>query len=371
MKNILLIVLIALLGNSLSAQTKEQKILKALNDYIEGTSYSRIDQIHEAFHPEADLFLDDRNSDSIKIIDNRDYAQFFTKKPGAFTGRIGDILQMDYFGNIAMAKAEILIPKAKLRFVDMFILKKSLGTWRIISKTANSETSNKAGKKVLFVVSNATYYDESDIPTGNSFSEIVQAYNVFDTSGFIIDFVSPSGGALSLAYINSSDSLYRKYLYDADFMYRLGHTKKPSDLKADQYSAVYYVGGGAAMFDVPVNESIQTLVMDIYEKHNGIISSVCHGTAGITHLKTSDGQFLVNGKTINGYPDDFENSEAPYFKTFPFLIKETIESHGGKFVFGERNKPFVQVDGRIVTGQNHLSANLVALKIVSLLDKID
>ncbi len=128
-------------------------------------------------------------------------------------------------------------------------------------------------------------------------------------------------------------------------------------------------GGGSAMFDVPFNTEIQNLVMDIYEEHNGIISSVCHGTAGIVHLKTKDGKYLVDGKRINGYPDGYERQDSAEFKTFPFLIQKTVEAHGGVFKYSPRNTPHVEVQGNIITGQNYLSSKLVAEKIIEKLKK--
>ena len=38
--------------------------------------------------------------------------------------------------DIAMAKVEIAIPKANMVYIDLFLLKKLDGTWKIISKTA-------------------------------------------------------------------------------------------------------------------------------------------------------------------------------------------------------------------------------------------
>lgn len=107
--------------------------------------------------------------------------------------------------------------------------------------------------------------------------------------------------------------------------------------------------------------------MDVYEKHNGIISSVCHGTAGIVNLKTKDGKYLVDGKRVSGYPDDYENKSEPYFKTFPFNQK-TIEERGGSFRFSERGKFTLEVDGRLVTGQNFQSSKPVSLKILELIN---
>jgi putative intracellular protease/amidase len=127
---------------------------------------------------------------------------------------------------------------------------------------------------------------------------------------------------------------------------------------------VHYVGGSNAMYGVADNADISRLVMEIYEQHQGIISAVCHGTAGIVHLKTKDGKYLVDGKRISGLPEDYEIKTADYFKQFPFLIKQTVLDRNGTFHFGKKDEPYIEVDGRIITGQNYQSSVLVAEAII-------
>ncbi|MGS2761188.1 nuclear transport factor 2 family protein [Sinomicrobium sp. M5D2P9] len=343
------------------------EIEKTLHNYIEGSSYNKLDMLGSAFSENATLYLTIRNE--FKIITPAEYMTFFRGKPGTFNGRTGEILSIDIAGDIATAKAEILIPARKMRFVDLFLLKKTGEGWQIISKSASNEKSSRSGNRILFIVSNAYYHGRSTIPTGNSFSEIVNAYNTFKEGGYTVDFVSPDGGSIPLAYINTSDSLHKKYLYDADFMYALKHTHKPEEIKPEQYKAVHYIGGGSAMYGVPENSHIQKLSMTIFEEYNGIISSVCHGTAGIVNLKTKDGKYLVDGKVISGYPDGYEKQDADYFKQFPFHIQKTIEDRGGTFKFSPRNSPHVEVQENLVTGQNYLSSKDVALKIMEKLKR--
>ena len=152
-------------------------------------------------------------------------------------------------------------------------------------------------------------------------------------------------------------------------MFALKNTKKATQLIAKDYRAVHYIGGGNAMYGVPENPEISRLVMEIYEQHKGIISAVCHGTAGIVHLKTKDGKYLVDGKRISGYPEDFEKTTAEYFKQFPFLIKKTVIDRNGTFHFGKPDEAYIEVDGRVVTGQNHQSSALVAEAIIKQLQK--
>lgn len=147
-------------------------------------------------------------------------------------------------------------------------------------------------------------------------------------------------------------------------MYALKHTKKPKEIIAKDYKAVHYIGGGSAMYDVPKNKEIQKITMTIFEEYNGIVSSVCHGTAGIVNLKTKDGKYLVNNKIISGYPEAYEKEGAEYFKQFPFLIQKTIEERGGIFKYSPRNSVHVEVQGNVITGQNYLSSKDVALKII-------
>ncbi len=357
------------IGLSCLAQTEKEQIYETINNYIEGTSYNKVDKLKKAFYEEADLFLDNKEK-TLWVVPISEYAGWYEKKEkGKFNGRLGRIISVDNYQNIATAKAEILFPDSNSRYIDMFLLKKIKGEWKIISKTASGEASNRKGKKILFITSSAAFYKGTELPTGNSFSEIVRAYDTFDKAGYEMDFVSPKGGAIPLSYVNISDPLEHKYVYNADFMYALKNTSAPKQIDPKLYKAVYYVGGGGAMFGVPENKDIQNIAMSIYEDNKGIISSVCHGTAGIVNLKTKDGKYLFTGKKVSGYPDSFEKEGAEYFKSFPFLIQKTIEERGGNFKFSPRNNSHVEVEGRLVTGQNYLSSADVASEIIKIIEK--
>ena len=250
----------------------------------------------------------------------------------------------------------------------LFLLKKLSGNWKIISKTA-TECKIKTGKRILFIVANTQFHGNTSLKTGSSFSELVNAYDTFIKAGYSVDFVSPDGGSIPLVYINTSDELFKHYLYDEDFMAGLKYTKRPSQINSADYAAVHYIGGSSAMYGISENKGIQNIAMSVYEDHGGIISSVCHGSIGIVNLRMKDGTFLVKGKRVSGYPDIYENKTKTYFKQFPLLITKTIEANGGIFKYSSRNTSHVEVDGRLVTGQNHLSSKGVAIKIVEILNK--
>lgn len=229
-------------------------------------------------------------------------------------------------------------------------------------------TSVYSQKKVLFVTSNQDFYGNTKISTSNHFEEIVIPYDIFIKAGYTVDFISPKGGAIPIGYINSSDSIQKKHLYDAFFMDKLEHTLKPSDIKTDDYSAIFFNGGGAAMFGVAENQTIQNIARKIYNK-NGVVSAICHGTAGLAYLKDDAGKSLYAGKKITGFPDKFESKEKEYYKTFPFAIDQAIKSNEGNFVYSDKGwDSFVVVDGRFVTGQDPSSGSKMAHEIIALIE---
>lgn len=226
-----------------------------------------------------------------------------------------------------------------------------------------------AQKRILFVTSNQEYYGNTKLNTSNHFEEIVIPYDIFLKAGFAIDFVSPQGGAIPIGYINTSNSIQKKYLYDGFFMDKLAYTLNPGEVVADKYGAIYFSGGGAAMFGVPEDTAIQHIARSIYNQ-NGVISSICHGTAGIAYLKDETGQSLYRKRKITGYPDILENRTMDYYKTFPFSIDTAIERNDGNFVYSDKGKDsFFIVDGRFVTGQDPSAAPMVANEIVAILNR--
>jgi putative intracellular protease/amidase len=241
----------------------------------------------------------------------------------------------------------------------------------LIMSCANApqEPKETNENKILFVVSNQHTYGDTNINAANHFGEIVFAYDVFIQNNFQVDFVSPKGGAIPIGYLSTSDSIQKKYIYDVELMNKLKTTKSSDQINSKNYKAIYYVGGGAAMFGVPENEKIQKIASDIYQ-NNGVLSAICHGTAGIVNIKNDAGGFIYLGKDINGFPDKFENKKGAYYKTFPFSIEEIINKRGGKFSYSEKGwDNYFKVDGRLITGQDPTAAASVAKEIIKQLNK--
>jgi putative intracellular protease/amidase len=352
-------------ANVLNNDPERTAVLHTLTDYIEGSANAQPQRLRQAFHPSASLLLSrpDRPYWAVTV---DEYVGFFDgPKANKPTGRIGEVLSIDIEGDTATAKAEILLPSQKARFIDLFLLRKLDDKWMIVAKTATREASVRTGERVVFILSSASVHGKSDLPAGVSFGEVVEAWDAFNAAGYTVDFVSPSGGAVPINVVEAG--AFGNRFYDADLMHALEHTSKPSEIDPARYRAVYFVGGSNAIYGVPADLQIQKIAMHVYERNGGVVSAVCHGTAGLANLRLSDGRYLVAGKRVSGYPEEFEKQDAAYFKEFPFLIRQTIESRGGTFHTSARNQGYVEVDGRLVTGQNYLSSKLVVEAVVKVL----
>ncbi|WP_148040913.1 nuclear transport factor 2 family protein [Montanilutibacter psychrotolerans] len=345
----------------------DRRVAAVIQDYLEGSSYNRPEQLRRAFHPSARLYLSQGVS-GMREVSVDQYVGGFTRNPGQFNGRFGRLISVQVEGSIATAKAEILVGKDQARFIDLFLLKKLGEDWQVISKTATRFQAPAHGRQVVLVVSNVTTMPGTQLSAGNSFAELIHAYSTFRDAGYGVQFVSPEGGAVPLAYIDTRDPEHTARIYDRDFMWALANTRKPEEVSAVDYAALMYIGGSAAMYGVADHAGLKSLAARIYEQQGGIVSAVCHGSAGLANLMLSDGTALVSGKRVTGYPDAFEDKRAPYYKTFPFSIEQRLRERDGLFRYGARNTSHVEIDGRLITGMNWQSTRDVVKAIIAQLE---
>jgi putative intracellular protease/amidase len=350
---------------SAAAGADRERITKTLTDYMEGTANGEPDKLKKAFHPDFKLYAVTEGSELL-IRSGQQYIADI--KSGEKIKRIGRIVSIDVENNAATAKVEILTPNFRL-YTDYFLLLKYAGSWKIVQKSYTSKAVPKQQNRILFVTSNQHTYGNTKISAANHFEEIVIAYDVFRKNGYAVDFVSPDGGAIPVGYVDTSNPTQKEHLYDSSFMALLKNTLKPEQINASEYQAVYYSGGGAAMFGVAENKIIQNIAGTIYE-NGGVVSAVCHGTAGIVNLKSRDGAFIFANKKVTGFPDIFEDTKAEYYQAFPFSIDKEVSKNGGNFVYSKNwGDNFFIVDGNIITGQDPTATASVAQEVIKNLQR--
>ncbi|MFD1625214.1 type 1 glutamine amidotransferase domain-containing protein [Azospirillum griseum] len=224
--------------------------------------------------------------------------------------------------------------------------------------------------KILIVLTGVEKYPSMDRATGVWLGEAVHFVEPVEKAGFTVDYVSPRGGYTpidphSLAMASPVDW---EWYQNKAFMNRLGATLKPSEVNADEYAAVYYVGGHGVMWDFPDNEELQAISRRVYER-GGVVSGVCHGVVGLLNIRLSNGDLLIAGKRVTGFSNE-EEKLAQLDQHVPFLTEDTLTARGA--VYEKASQPwdsFAVADQRVVTGQNPASGRAVADLVIAQLGR--
>jgi putative intracellular protease/amidase len=229
------------------------------------------------------------------------------------------------------------------------------------------KSSHLEGKNILVVLtSHATH--ASGKPTGYWLSELTHFYDVAHAADITLHMMSPAGGEppMDPASRNMQDPISAKWMGDSGFTTSLLHTKKPQEVNAEDYAAIYYPGGHGPMWDLAQNRSIAEIAARIYE-NGGVVAAVCHGPAALLPVTLADGMSLLAGKTVTGFSNNEERLSGKRGEV-PFLLQNRLHAQAKRYT--KAFLPFrahVEVDGRVVTGQNPQSAKGVGEAVVQLL----
>jgi putative intracellular protease/amidase len=136
--------------------------------------------------------------------------------------------------------------------------------------------------------------------------------------------------------------------------------KSATHLKS-KFDAIFLPGGHGTMFDLPENEKLQALIREMYEEDK-VVAAVCHGPAGLVGVTLSDGTSLVKGKKITAFTDE-EEREITLDRFMPFLLETRLRELGANFVAASNWSDHLQVDGKLITGQNPQSTISVAKEV--------
>ena len=116
---------------SINAQSEITAINKVLFDYIEGTANGEPERLKSAFDENFNLYF--VADDTLKTWSGKQYVA--NVKQGRKSNRIGKVLSIDFEGDAAIAKIEILMPARKRIYTDYLMLLKIKDKWKIIHKS--------------------------------------------------------------------------------------------------------------------------------------------------------------------------------------------------------------------------------------------
>lgn len=213
-------------------------------------------------------------------------------------------------------------------------------------------------KKVLIVVTSADKMGDND--TGLWLEEYAAPYVSFVRQGYDVIVKSIKGGQVPL---DPNSLPEEENLSWQEAQAKLANTEKLSeeDVKAG-YDAVYLPGGHGTVFDFPDNLLLQRVIRE-HAENEKVIGSVCHGPTALVHVTYTDGTPLVKDKKVSAFTDD-EEREMGLEGAVPFLLESTLREKGAIIEKGDNWSDFSIRDGNLVTGQNPMSSQGVADKVI-------
>jgi putative intracellular protease/amidase len=217
---------------------------------------------------------------------------------------------------------------------------------------------------VLFVLTSHAAKGSTGKPTGWYLSEAAHPWKILREHGVEVEFMSPQGGNPPVDGFDLSDPVNKEFWEDAGVQAKLRNSLRPDQVDGRRYAAIHYVGGHGAMWDFPGNRAIASVAAGIYER-GGVVSAVCHGPAGLVDIKLADGSYLVKGKTVAAFTNE-EEKTVGLANVVPFLLADKLRERGARHVPAANWTENVQVDGRLITGQNPQSATALGRKLAEL-----
>lgn len=234
--------------------------------------------------------------------------------------------------------------------------------------------------KILMVASSPSTSEQTGWPIGFWAAELTHPLHVFQEAGYEVELASTLGGKILMdGYSNPMDAsgysahdvISLGYMQMDWFNKMLENTMKLDEVNAENYDAIFLVGGQAPMYTFRGNHDLEKLFANFYESGKPS-AAVCHSTTLLLGAKKSNDELLVSGKTWTG----FANAEEEYAdkavgqKIQPYWIEEEARKiENTNFKVAAPFSSYAIEDGNLITGQQQNSGAAVAKLVVDQLAK--
>ncbi|UWQ84371.1 type 1 glutamine amidotransferase domain-containing protein [Leisingera caerulea] len=223
--------------------------------------------------------------------------------------------------------------------------------------------------KILMVLTSHDQLGDTGEKTGFWLEEFAAPYYVLRDAGAEITLASPEGGQPPLDPKSDSEDAQtdatRRFKQDDAAQQALANTVKLSGVEADEFDAVFYPGGHGPLWDLAESADSRKL-LESFAAADRPIGAVCHAPGVFRDVKGSDGAPLVKGRRVTGFTNG-EEEGVGLTDVVPFLVEDMLKDKGADYRKGDDWASYVEVDGKLVTGQNPASSEAAAKELLALL----
>jgi len=204
----------------------------------------------------------------------------------------------------------------------------------------------------LFVVSEHGYWGE----------ECIEPLQTLDDAGFDITVTTPTGNPpvvdeRSVDPDNVGDEVAERVRDVDENDERLNDPIPIAEASASGYDAVVFPGGHGTEWDITQDSDARAILRDAVSGADGKALVVCHAVGILAFTRDEDGDFLVEGRNVTGFPNAWEegivdeNDLMPDGRKLPYWVEDEVKAAGANWDAELDADTSVTVDGDLVTAR--------------------
>lgn len=202
-------------------------------------------------------------------------------------------------------------------------------------------------------------------PTGLWAEEFAVPYMALTKAGVQVTVASPAGGAVPIDEKSQpSDKEAQEW---APALSALHTTRTLASVKDEAFDLIFLPGGHGPLVDLATDTTLQEM-LSRQDAEGKLIAAVCHGPAGLLHVRRRDGSPLLKGRRVTGFTN-MEERLAGLHDKVPFLLEDEMKAQGGDYHSALLPMlSHVERDGHLITGQNPRSSEAIGEAMVEALN---
>ncbi|GCF13837.1 hypothetical protein Harman_17720 [Haloarcula mannanilytica] len=209
----------------------------------------------------------------------------------------------------------------------------------------------------LFVVSEHGYWGE----------ECIEPLTTLTDAGLEITVATPTGEppvlderSVDPEEVGEELSEHVREVHETDE--RLNNPIPLAEADADDYDTVVFPGGHGAEWDITQDTHARELLRESVAGDDGKALVVCHTVGILAFTRDSDGAFLVDGRSVTGFPNAWEeglvdeNDLLPDGRKLPYWVEDEVKAAGADWDAELDADTSVTVDGDLITARGPSSS---------------
>ncbi len=217
----------------------------------------------------------------------------------------------------------------------------------------------------LFIVSEEGYWGE----------ECVEPLTTLSDAGVDITVATPTGSppviderSIDPDEVGEETAEHVKEVHKTDE--RLNDPIALADADASDYDAVVFPGGHGTEWDITQDRHARDALRTAVEDGDKKALVVCHAVGILAFTRGSDGELLVEGRDVTGFPNAWEEGIVddrdlmPDGRKLPYWVEDEVNAAGGNWDADLDSDTSVTVDGDLVTGRGPPSSHEAALTLL-------